>query len=325
LLLSKLQTVKWKPGEPISKPGMYSGISLERYHTGSICDGPSISSSGLRKIFSESPAHYWCESPLNPDRIEPKIKRHFILGRAVHHLMLGEPFFAKLFVVQPGEYPDSKTGELKPWNNNSTHAKLWHSKALVDRKLVLLPREIEQIKGMAVALGRHPLIKPPYQALNGLIERSLFWKDKATGVWLKSRPDAIPTDGADFVDLKTCDSVLWPDLVRSIGKFGYPQQGALVRQAAREVFGIAQASFTLVFVESNPPHCVRVVELKPHELDRGDRQNRASLDLFARCLKSGHWPGPDYDKQDAEYIEMSDRQQKAIDDQLQQMEGQTHT
>ena len=44
----KLKTIKWD-GNQITTPGMYSGIPLDSYHRGDICDGASVSSSGLRK------------------------------------------------------------------------------------------------------------------------------------------------------------------------------------------------------------------------------------------------------------------------------------
>src|SRR5258708_4968181 len=107
----KFESIRWDGGK-ITKPGMYAGIPPSVYHSQDLFDGPSASSSGLRQLFHESPAHFHAEWSGNPARKEQKDKRHFVLGRAVHHVMLGEPFFAKLFCVQPDEYPD-KDGALK--------------------------------------------------------------------------------------------------------------------------------------------------------------------------------------------------------------------
>ena len=307
-----MKTIEWN-GKPISKPGMYSGIDIDLYHAAGICEGPSISSSGLRTISGESPAHFFNEWRGNSDREEPPESRHFIVGRAAHHLHLGQANFSSLFIVQPEEY-EADAGEIKKWNNNATDCKLWHKRQKEAGKTVIQPKEAEQIIGMAAELGRNPIVK--HGALNGLVERSIFWKDKKTGIWLKSRPDAIPGDSGDFVDYKTCVSVKWPDLVRSIGDFGYQQQGALIRQAAREVLDIPNPSFALVFQEKKKPYCVRVVTLKDSDLDRGDKQNRIALDTFAACLKTNHWPGPGGDREDAEYIELSDYMQKSIDAQI---------
>jgi hypothetical protein len=307
------QTIQWD-STTITKPGCYGLVPLDLYHDGKICDGPSVSSSGLRRCFDKSPAHFYCEWGGNPNRIEPPDKPHFVLGRATHHLMLGEPFFAKLFAAQPLEYPDSKTGELKPWHGSSNYCKAWKAEQDNAGRQILKGEDIENIKGMARALSSHPFIKNG--ALNGQIERSIFWKDKATGLWLKARPDSIPLDSGDFVDLKTTTSVQWIDLQKTIFDCGYYQQGALVRRAAREVLKIENPTFTLIFVEKKPPYCVRVVTLKDNDLALGDQANRHALDTIARCIKSAHWPGPGGERDDAAYIEMPEWAQKRIEDKI---------
>ena len=87
-----MKAIAWDK-KPITRPGLYSGISLSEYHRGDICDGPSISSSGLRTIFTKSPAHYWAASPLNDDPdddVEDESdSQALIFGSAVHHLILG--------------------------------------------------------------------------------------------------------------------------------------------------------------------------------------------------------------------------------------------
>jgi len=84
-----LKITKWN-GKPISKPGWYSGIPIERYHSAGMCDGPAVSSTDLRTCWSKSRAHmfaFWAE---NPKRIERPTSRAMILGSAAHHLFLGE-------------------------------------------------------------------------------------------------------------------------------------------------------------------------------------------------------------------------------------------
>ena len=55
--MTTLKFTKWDGGS-IGRPGLYENMTLESYHSRDVCDGVSISSSGLRKI-SRSPAHYW--------------------------------------------------------------------------------------------------------------------------------------------------------------------------------------------------------------------------------------------------------------------------
>ena len=307
-----IQTIKWD-GKQITKPGMYGNIPLETYHAHNICDGPSVSSSGLRIIFNLSPAHFYSQWRGNPKAVMPTDAEHFRVGRALHHLMLGEKFFSKLFAVQPEEWPD-ENGVLKAWHNSRHVCKKWNAAREAEGRAVLTKADVVSLKNMAIALGNNPIIQAG--ALNGLIERSIFWKDKDTGIWLKSRPDSIPGDSGDFVDLKTTTSVMWREMVRTVGERGYHQQGSLICEAARRVLKISHPTFTLIFAEKKPPYCTRVVTLKDNDLQLGERQNHAALATFAQCLKTGQWPGPGGTKEDAENIEIGDYDRKRIEERL---------
>ncbi len=334
------EAIPWD-GKPISKPGIYSGIPMDVYH-GQLTVGPSISSSGLRKIFNESLAHYFVDSYLNPANwetvggvrrlIEKPSSEPFIFGRAAHHLLLGEADFRQHFTLRPDKYPDpEKPGQEKPWSGNATWCKNWLAKAKRDRLTPLTSTQIVNIKGMAASLHTQPLIKAG--VLNGLIEHSMVWLDKETGIWLKARPDAIPTSDRDFADLKAVADVADEAIERSIGDYGYNQQGALVGSGCVELMGGEMTSFSLVCAEKVAPYCVQVRSLskepnidpktgamEPSDLDLGDQQNRAALRLFALALKRGVWPGPGGDQSDAKTVYMKPFQRSKISYRLAQME-----
>jgi hypothetical protein len=287
-------------------------MTLESYHSRDVCDGISISSSGLRTLFNESPAHYWVNSVYNKERIEKETSREMIVGRAMHHLMMGEPYFAEKFRTAPAEVPDGKN-VLVPWSLRTNYAKEWMDQRRREGKIVIFPKEVEQIQGMAQALGAHPMVRAG--AFDGYIEHSGFLRDEDTGVWLKVRPDVVPSASGDFVDLKTTTSVQWNDLQRTIAEFGYVMQFALMREVFRKL-GLPVASATLIFVERNPPYCVRIVSLRAEDLDRGERQNRAALRTFVRCLRSKHWPGPGGERRDAEEIWLPDWHRDSVEARL---------
>lgn len=308
-----LNIIPWN-GRPISKPGLYQNVDIEIYHSGKLCAGPSISSSGLRKIFFESECHYFDQSPYNPNRAPQKEAAHFSLGRAVHHALLGEAFFTKIFVARPDRLFDPKEGKDVDWNGNRTVCRKWLAEAKEAGKTVLSGEDLTKIQGMAVSLGKEPLVRAG--ALNGMIEMTLAWQDKETGVWLLSRPDVIPTDSGDFIDLKTSKSVFYPDLVRAIGDYGYHQQGALVGEGYEILTGRKMATFSLYFVESSRPYCARMVQLKDHDLDLGRQQNRNALRRFVAGLNSGIWPGPGGRQDSVQFIEISEYARKAFEQRL---------
>lgn len=327
----KTSTVKWT-GERINKPGVYAGIPLDTYHSQAICDGPSVSSSNLRHALEEnggSPAHFYCSWSGNPDRADERDESHFVFGRALHHYLLGQPDFHREFVVKPAQLPD-KHGILTEWQGNKDVCRTWLVQAaaggavwhprrnvwIADKDqppLTVISRDdIAAIQGIARNLERHPLVKRGL--LNGHIERSFIWRDARTGLWVKCRPDAVPTDSGDYVDIKSAGakfgertSIAYGDLVRNVSNYAYHQQAALVAEGATLCGGLDRKdfSYTFVFVEKKPPYCSRIMALRDQWVALGAVQNRRALDIIATCIKRGEWPGPG--GYDVEHIDLSDR------------------
>jgi hypothetical protein len=303
---------------PVNEPGIIANMPIDVYHSAKACVEPSISSSGLRTIFNKSPKHYWAESPYNPKRIEDEEESEaLVVGRAAHHLLFGQTNFNKQFAEAPPTMPNL-AGEIKPFTLASKVCKTWWKDRIAEGLTPIKHVWMDRIQGMAESLQEEPLIQAGI--LNGRIEHSWIWKDRETGYWLKARPDASPTDSMDFADLKTTTDVSYPALVRTIGVFGYYQQAGLMAEACQCILQRPMSSFTLVFVEKKPPYCVAIVTLKPEDITRGIKANRAALKAFDKGLKTGKWLGPAGDVNDACYIEMSEYEQKRIDARL-EMEG----
>src|SRR5437660_9470425 len=154
--ITALRPKKWI-GKPISMPGIYYDIPLDIYHAGNICIEPSMSSSGLRKLYNPSPwvkaspAHYWMQSPYNPERVEDEEESDWmILGRAAHHLLFGEADFRELFVVRPATI----NGEV--CNRVTRQGKLWHQRQEADGLTVITMKQLQAIKGIARELAKEP-------------------------------------------------------------------------------------------------------------------------------------------------------------------------
>jgi hypothetical protein len=316
-----MQVREWD-GEPISMPGIYSGVPIERYHEGDVCVERSLSSSGLRKLYSPSPfvkaspAHYWATSPYNPKRLvgeDAEESKALIRGRAAHHQLFGQEDFKKFFVERPA------TVNGFPCTKQNKHGKAWYAKMRRLGLAVVTRDDITAINRIAEELTKEPLIHDPEGKrsgiLNGYIECSWFWKH-ASGIWLKIRPDASPNDSLDFVDLKLSYSVFWTDLQRTIRDRGYFMQAGLTAMGVKAITGQPLNSFSFVFVESNEPHCVEIVTLKDGEIARGIDACEIAIRKFNECWAARRWPGPRGDRADASYIEMGDSDQKRIDEQL---------
>ncbi|KRQ99248.1 PD-(D/E)XK nuclease-like domain-containing protein [Bradyrhizobium valentinum] len=300
-----MQSMPWN-GQRIAAPGIYRHIPLDDYHRADICDGVSVSSSMLRGIDEKSPAHFFARAAFNPNRIIQKETDAYRLGRLLHLLIEGVPFNESRYIIRPERAPDGRD-----WHHANKTCIKWMADARERGQSVVSMDDVEQAKGMMLALGKHPMVMQGLLA--GDVERSLFWKKH--GYWIKARPDNIPNDSGDFVDLKTTESVLYRDCQRSIINYGYHMQGAMILEAARAL-GIPASSFTLVWVEKNPPYCVRVQTLRDEDLLRGEKQNELALRTFMECYEAKHWPGPGDDHADAEYIDLPDWYRKSVDDRI---------
>lgn len=267
-------------GKKIAEAGIYSGIPLYEYH-GDICDGPSISSSGIRQIENESPLHFWDSSYLNPDRPEPEYKAHFALGSAAHTLLLGEDGFRDQYVIRPDEFPDWRTKASQQWRDGM----------VAIGKNILTPQDLETIKGIARTVNAEPLIRDGL--FSGFVESSMFWQDSETGVWLKSRPDVINPYAGIVADLKTTASADAMSCRRSIAEFGYFIQLALAAEGYKALTGedIPNDGFILVFVETKRPYAVNLKPVDAEAIWYGRGMIRRAIRTFAECLNTGTWPG----------------------------------
>ena len=269
--------IKIEVGQKIDRAGCFD-MDIELYHT-QCCEGFSVSSSGLRLLEEKSPLHFWAKY-IDPDREEEEQKTHFNLGQACHTLFLGDGSFFNTFAVRPAEFDSWRTKAAKQWKEDMEGL----------GKYVLIPAELQKIEGMARMLGKEPMIKQ-HGLLSGFIERSLIWKDKETGIWLKARPDVIPPIENTIVDLKTIGtSASDDDCQKAIGGRCYHMQLALVNMGMEALFGRTIEEFILLFVETNAPYAYNLKPVDQRAIFLGECQIRRALRTLADCLERDHWP-----------------------------------
>lgn len=297
--------------EPIRAPGWYDGVPLSVYHSDRITKEPSVSSSGLRTLWSKSAKHFYASWPFNParDDDDEEESKAFVLGRAAHHLFLGEDHFGLEFILRPERIAG------KAWHGNLTEAITFKKQQAAAGRTILSPNDIKIIRGMAGSLSQDRMA---CDLLQGPVEQTLIAQDPETGIWLRARPDVMPTADGMFADLKTTPSVVDVDLKWTLRSFGYHMQGALIWEIC-ELLGMPFDGFVLVFIEKKSPYCTRVVEITDEDLGRGRLQNRAMIRQVARCLKAMNWPGPG--KADAELFSIPKAEQEYIDARLAALEA----
>lgn len=286
----------------VTRDGAYK-MSMGLYHSQRVCPGPSISSSGIRTIVAESPWHFWSTWEGNPDRYEDKDESEaLILGRAAHALILGDEVFDEHFIYVPGDAPRRPTSvqiaafeRTGKWSEAAAEGAAWWADfdARAKGRAELTQAQVEKIMHMSKNIAACPEAKAAL--VGGLTEVSMIWQDPITGVWLKSRPDVIPDNGADFGDLKTFapkSQNIARAVHQTITDRGYALQMGLAIMGAEVVFNTTAKECLLVMSQSTRPFTVTPVRLDEEALYWARVQVRHGIDTFARCLEANHWPMP---------------------------------
>lgn len=269
----QIQAQRIARGQKITENGLYI-MPIDWYHD-DCCDGPSVSSTGLRQIL-DCPTKYWNSSYLNPDREPPARKRAWDFGKAAHAFLVEGGISPKEIAISP--YPEFRTKE----------AKAWKAKAEKIGLTIIKPEDLQTIAGMYQRLSQHPIVRAG--GLDGLVEHSLIWKDEATGIWLKTRPDVIPLDVL-IADYKTVADASKFAVSRSVAGYGYFVQLGLVFMGMAEVLGIQAESAGLLCQEKSPPYVCAWYELTDSYIAAGVKEVRNALKLMREYLDSELWPG----------------------------------
>ena len=257
--------------EKITKPGIYPGVPDEVYHADPV-EGGSLSSTGARAV-QDCPAkfHYERSHPRPP-------KREFDLGHAAHHLVLGVG--PRLEVIDAMDFKTKAAREER-------------DAAYAAGAVPLLPHEYDQVEEMAAVLRAH---RTAAALLGGAMqfELTLVWQDVQTGVMCRARIDCL-TRAANgrilIVDYKTARSSRPDDIRKAVHERGYHQQTDWYSDGVMEL-GIAQNPLPLlIFQEKTPPYVVTVAQIPQSAMDIAAVKNRAALELYAECTRTGHWPG----------------------------------
>lgn len=260
-----------RPAAP-SAPGLYPDLDEAVYHA----DKLSLSSTGARKLLEVPPAQ-WIYDRDNPDTEAAEPNEALELGSAVHTLTLGAG-------------PEVVPIMAKDWRTKG--AQQQRTEARAAGKIPLLIAKYKRAKTMADNLRHHPRLARALE--QGTPELSGYWRDPETGLMCRLRTDCLytaPSGAVLAIDVKTADTADPAAFVKSVITYGYDQQDDWYTTGLEILLGVRSPAFLFAIVAKKPPHLVSIVELPPEWLERGRRRNRQALDIYARCLESGHWPG----------------------------------
>jgi len=262
--------------------GIYTDteLSSEAYHG----DKESISRSALMD-FKKSPRKYWAKH-LNPDRPPAESKPSWEFGTAFHTLILEPHLFDEQYSIAPEPVLLKDVGR-EVYDNYKHNL----SKLEATEKKILSAQTWTTLCEMQDALNRNGRAT---ELIEGAVfESSYFWKDKESGLMLKSRPDILQPNM--YVDLKTIDDASPENFQREMAKFGYHIQAAMVVDAIKELTGRTLSACINLCVEKTYPYSIGIYIIDEEAIEAG-RKTYKELTLCLRaCIVSDEWN--DYEPQ----------------------------
>lgn len=257
----------------INVEGIHHGISFAAYHS-NLCPGPSVSASTLIQLDQRSPAYAYARWYGHPAPVESEDTEATAFGSAAHcYILEGPAVFGERYVVRPADY-DGRTKAGKEFRE--AHA-AWKQ---IDRG------DFEAILAMAAAVKAHPSARVAF--VGGKAEATLICQDAETGLWLKARPDYLK--GQLALNYKTTANGKREPWERQATSLGYYVSAAMCIDVM-QANGMEAPRYGFVVQEKEPPYSVVVRVFDAAAIEWGRLQYRRALHDFARCLKSGIWPG----------------------------------
>lgn len=248
-------------------------ISAAEYHADP-CERPSLSSSLIHVLLSQSPLHAWAAHPrLNPD-YAPRESETFDLGRAAHALMLEGP--EALCVIDANSWRTAEAREAR-------------DEARAAGRVPLLTGQMANVEAMVAAARSQFAAMAPAPFASGKAEQTIIWEEQ--GVLCRARLDWIDESG-DISDYKTTSKSAQPQAWnRALFGNGGDVQAALYMRAVRAALGVETPDFRWVVQETYPPYALSIVVPGADLLTIAEKKIDYALALWRRCLDDDLWPG----------------------------------
>lgn len=277
----------YEHGMEITAPCYIKDMPADIYHAYQ----QAASNSGL-KLVERSPAHF----KYAPRR---EATRNMVIGSATHMAILEPQLFYRTYALLRN-CEDRRAKEYK------------EAKEIHGEEFVLLASECAHIEGIMKATLQSKEIESVL-AKSGHNELSGFSIDPETEIICKHRFDKLLNNGV-AIDLKTTVDARPYAFSRAIYNYNYHVQAAFYMDQYEWITGRLLEDFIFIVVESEAPHACKMYRLDPESIDVGRATYRNALNEYAKCKKSGIWPG--YENSEIEEISIPRWAMNKYDEQL---------
>lgn len=255
------------------------GMPIEEYHA-----SPILSHTKVQHWLTESPK-WWEAKYVKGGRMEGSEAEHFVVGRALDHLLFERETFAQSFTISPGMYPaiekvtkeklgstvladadaiveatryhdEKKQAEflkapcsivMKPWIGSATYCQGWEAERSAEGFTILTTDQMRLIKAQAIEISRNPFAREILSAKGAETQVTFRWE--IDGIMVQTRPDIVNFLLWDWHDLKSTREL------GAVGKhfvfMGYDMQAGLAYDALRRIRGAEPRQATHIYVDKS--------------------------------------------------------------------------
>lgn len=247
------------------KEGIYLGFDEQEYHSLPL---EIVSNSYLSKL-NGCPANARI-----PQETTPTLE----FGRAVHSFVLeGREVFDSRFAIAPAVDRRTKEGK-ETWNDFVENS---------NGRAVIKEDDFVKIYGINKAVRAHPFASE--LLADGIAEATAIWKDKATGMTCKCRPDWVPEGHNVLVDLKTTKGAGEYEFGKAVSTYRYFQQSSFYKKGYSIASGTRIDTFVFIAVEKEFPFRTEVYAMDPDYIEWGDAEVARLMQIEAGCRRKGHY------------------------------------
>lgn len=279
-----MNIITLNPDQTATEPGLYR-MTAEQYRA-----VDAVNWSALKHIAS-SPKHY--RHALTASAPDTESQR---AGSMFHTALLEPEKFAERYAVLPADAP--RRPSAAQWNAkkpspDSIAAMEWWTNwnQLYAACEIVEHHEWQAAYNMANAV-RTDANAGRYLAGAQLIEIAVIWRDPATGLMCKARPDLVARrdDALVLLDVKSCRPADACTFGARAAAYGYHCQLAHYRNGLAEN-GVKVSECGIISCESIVPHDVGVHWLDSETRALAHETVDGLLHRVAECTASGKWPG----------------------------------
>ena len=212
-------------------------------------------------------------------------------GQLVDCLLMEPDGLAKRFIVIPDTYTNEK-GEEKPWNFNAKVCDQWRE---ANRgRIELKKATLERGWVAATILCTDDEIAHVVNTSRKQVMLTGIYLDEETGLAIPLRALIDLAPPSKFLaDLKTTNSAHPKDWQRHVYNFGYHMQAARHLDLWNAAHNDNRRDFRHYVQENTEPFEVAKRILSSEFIALGRQQYARALKRYARCLKTGNFPGYD--------------------------------